>query len=114
MRAYEGREAVLLELLETKALIKAKKEKEKSGPLPSFLRHSQTTNNVANVYGHTLPPVTPMATNEALEANGPAALLQDDISSMSGISSPADEHGIGPTAPRVSVNFYQSYREFTL
>ncbi|EEC49718.1 predicted protein [Phaeodactylum tricornutum CCAP 1055/1] len=102
MRAYEGREAVLLELLETKALIKAKKEKEKSGPLPSFLRHSQTTNNVANVYGHTLPPVTPMATNEALEANGSAALLQDDISSMSGISSPADEHGIGPTAPRTN------------
>ena len=29
MRAYEGREAVLLELLETKALIKANKEKER-------------------------------------------------------------------------------------
>jgi hypothetical protein len=45
MRAYEGREAVLLELLETKALIKANKEKENTSTadnnLPSFLRNSQ-------------------------------------------------------------------------
>lgn len=38
MRAYEGREAVLLELLETKALIKANRDKENAGNLPSFLK----------------------------------------------------------------------------
>jgi hypothetical protein len=86
MRAYEGREAVLLELLETKALIKANKEKENADTLPSFLRNSQAAQkNAANneVAGsNDLPPVTPMATQ-------PPAAINDDISSMSGVSSPA-------------------------
>lgn len=87
MRAYEGREAVLLELLETKALIKANREKENAGQLPSFLRNSA---NAQRNIGHEVPategdvpPVTPMATQAA---------IHDDISSMSGVSSPADGH----------------------
>lgn len=93
MRAYEGREAVLLELLETKALIKANKEKENAESLPLFLRNSQLTpqdmhqqeqqqHHVENK-SSGLPPVTPMATNPA------GTVINDDISSMSGVSSPA-------------------------
>lgn len=101
MRAYEGREAVLLELLETKALIKANKEKENADSLPSFLRNSQLTqaqknaregsNNVSSS-ANGLPPVTPMATNP--EQGG--TVINDDISSMSGVSSPA---AVEVTAP---------------
>lgn len=85
MRAYEGREAVLLELLETKALIKANREKENAGQLPSFLRNSASAqrnveNDLTAGHGH-VPPVTPMATQAA---------INDDISSMSGVSSPAE------------------------
>jgi len=86
MRAYEGREAVLLELLETKALIKANKEKENADNLPSFLRNSQqhlvqAQKNAEEVGASELPPVTPMATQP----------VNDDISSMSGVSSPVLE-----------------------
>jgi len=84
MRAYEGREAVLLELLETKALIKANKEKENADNLPSFLRQtrsSQAQRNVDEIESTDLPPVTPMATQEQR--------MPDDMSSMSGVSSPA-------------------------
>jgi hypothetical protein len=91
MRAYEGREAVLLELLETKALIKANKEKENAENLPSFLRNSQqhmaqAQRNADGVGpgiagGSELPPVTPMATQP----------VTDDMSSMSGVSSPIQE-----------------------
>jgi hypothetical protein len=82
MRAYEGREAVLLELLETKALIKANKEKENADNLPSFLRNSQAAQK--NIEASDLPPVTPMATQ-------PPGAINDDISSMSGVSSPAGD-----------------------
>jgi hypothetical protein len=85
MRAYEGREAVLLELLETKALIKANREKENAGQLPSFLRNSanapRSVGNEMSTNDGDVPPVTPMATQAA---------INDDISSMSGVSSPAD------------------------
>ena len=85
MRAYEGREAVLLELLETKALIKANREKENAGQLPSFLRNSanaqRTVGNEMSAPDDDVPPVTPMATQAA---------INDDISSMSGVSSPAE------------------------
>lgn len=87
MRAYEGREAVLLELLETKALIKANREKENAGQLPSFLRNSANAQrNVENeiISNGDVPPVTPMATQ-------PPAAINDDISSMSGVSTPAGE-----------------------
>ena len=89
MRAYEGREAVLLELLETKALIKANKEKENAGTLPSFLRNTPLGSQALppppdNDNSH-LPPVTPMATNP--QQGG--TVINDDISSMSGVSSPA-------------------------
>lgn len=107
MRAYEGREAVLLELLETKALIKANKEKENADNLPSFLRNSQLTqaqkdaseahNNNNTTSG--LPPVTPMATNP--EQGG--TVINDDISSMSGVSSPAAVEVTAPVeAPQTS------------
>lgn len=84
MRAYEGREAVLLELLETKALIKANREKENAGNLPSFLRNSANAQrNLGDMdMGGDMPPVTPMA------AQPP---ITDDISSMSGVSTPAGE-----------------------
>jgi len=85
MRAYEGREAVLLELLETKALIKANREKENAGQLPSFLRNSvnaqRKVNNEMQANEGDVPPVTPMAAQAA---------INDDISSMSGVSSPAE------------------------
>eukprot|EP00535_Pseudo-nitzschia_heimii_P005512 CAMPEP_0197185102 /NCGR_PEP_ID=MMETSP1423-20130617/11154_1 /TAXON_ID=476441 /ORGANISM="Pseudo-nitzschia heimii, Strain UNC1101" /LENGTH=892 /DNA_ID=CAMNT_0042636067 /DNA_START=135 /DNA_END=2813 /DNA_ORIENTATION=+ len=85
MRAYEGREAVLLELLETKALIKANREKENAGQLPSFLRNSASAQrpvgNEISAADGDVPPVTPMATQAA---------INDDISSMSGVSSPAE------------------------
>lgn len=85
MRAYEGREAVLLELLETKALIKANREKENAGQLPSFLRNSasaqRNAGNEMPAQEGDVPPVTPMATQGA---------INDDISSMSGVSSPAE------------------------
>jgi hypothetical protein len=91
MRAYEGREAVLLELLETKALIKANREKENAGNLPSFLRNSANAQrNLENELAANgdAPPVTPMATQN--QGVGDAA-INDDISSMSGVSSPAAE-----------------------
>jgi len=85
MRAYEGREAVLLELLETKALIKANREKENAGQLPAFLRNSanaqRNAGNDLSASDGNVPPVTPMATQAA---------INDDISSMSGVSSPAE------------------------
>jgi hypothetical protein len=97
MRAYEGREAVLLELLETKALIKANKEKENADSLPSFLRNSQNLmqaqKNAESMEANELPPVTPMATHA----------VNDDISSMSGVSSPAQERDrMGIVNPTVS------------
>jgi len=106
MRAYEGREAVLLELLETKALIKANKEKENADNLPSFLRNSQLTQaqkDASEVHNNSsstgLPPVTPMATNP--EQGG--TVINDDISSMSGVSSPAAVEVTAPVeAPQVS------------
>jgi hypothetical protein len=85
MRAYEGREAVLLELLETKALIKANREKENAGNLPSFLRNSANAQKNLEqeiMAGGDMPAVTPMAMQ-----NQPA--INDDISSMSGVSTPA-------------------------
>ncbi|KAL3915630.1 MAG: hypothetical protein SGILL_005557, partial [Bacillariaceae sp.] len=83
MRAYEGREAVLLELLETKALIKANREKENAGALPSFLRNSANAQrNDMSMDAGDVPPVTPMA----------QAAINDDMSSMSGVSSPAEGH----------------------
>jgi hypothetical protein len=89
MRAYEGREAVLLELLETKALIKANKEKENTEALPSFLRNTPISTQDAPQQTETedngLPPVTPMATNQQQSGT----VINDDISSMSGVSSPA-------------------------
>jgi hypothetical protein len=83
MRAYEGREAVLLELLETKALIKANKEKENADNLPAFLRNSaQLAQARQSADGdEKLPAVTPMA-------QVPGG-IHDDMSSMSGVSSPA-------------------------
>lgn len=70
---------------ETKALIKANREKENAGQLPSFLRNSANAQrNVGNEFSGAdgdVPPVTPMATQAA---------INDDISSMSGVSSPAE------------------------
>lgn len=105
MRAYEGREAVLLELLETKALLKANKEKENADPLPAFLRqaHEQEVSPTWEGEQNDLPPVTPMAhpsvaTPAANTTNATNTLLQDDISSMSGVSSPAAERD--PPSPQ--------------
>ncbi|KAL7538773.1 hypothetical protein ACHAXR_008786 [Thalassiosira sp. AJA248-18] len=52
MRAYEGREAVLLELLETKALIKANADSnQNAADLPVSLRNSAGLNNPAAASG---------------------------------------------------------------
>lgn len=97
MRAYEGREAVLLELLETKALIKANKEKENADNLPAFLRNSSQLASQSNqsMEEDKLPAVTPMAQGG----------IHDDISSMSGVSSPAVERdGAGQKGVNVSTS----------
>ena len=100
MRAYEGREAVLLELLETKALIKANKEKENADNLPAFLRNSAqitSQDNPALEEEDKLPAVTPMA-------QVPGG-IHDDISSMSGVSSPAVERdGVAQRTVNVSTS----------
>ena len=99
MRAYEGREAVLLELLETKALIKANREKENAGNLPSFLRNSANAQRAAenDAPGEgDVPPVTPMATQ-------PPAAINDDISSMSGVSTPAVDSQQASVLKQISV-----------
>jgi len=95
MRAYEGREAVLLELLETKALIKANGEKENAADLPSFLRNSPALQHAVGD-GQEGPsvdenkPVSPLSgPSNAGVVSG--LVINDDISSMSGVSSPADD-----------------------
>lgn len=103
MRAYEGREAVLLELLETKALIKANKEKENADNLPAFLRNSAqiaSQENPSLEEDDKLPAVTPMAQGG----------IHDDISSMSGVSSPAVEQG-GVVQRTVNVSTSQETEE---
>ena len=97
MRAYEGREAVLLELLETKALIKANGEKENAADLPSFLRNSPALQHAVGD-GQEGPsidenkPVSPLSgpSNHGNAGVG-GMVINDDISSMSGVSSPADD-----------------------
>eukprot|EP00522_Entomoneis_paludosa_P011425 CAMPEP_0172450408 /NCGR_PEP_ID=MMETSP1065-20121228/8757_1 /TAXON_ID=265537 /ORGANISM="Amphiprora paludosa, Strain CCMP125" /LENGTH=911 /DNA_ID=CAMNT_0013202189 /DNA_START=79 /DNA_END=2814 /DNA_ORIENTATION=- len=86
MRAYEGREAVLLELLETKALIKANKEKENADDLPAFLRNSPQTQQFEDAGETKGEAATPMSS-----AQVGGAIINDDISSMSGVSSPTTE-----------------------
>ena len=49
MRAYEGREGVLLELLETKAVIKAEQENENAENLPERLRKNPALQNNGQV-----------------------------------------------------------------
>mmetsp|Transcript_444 Transcript_444/g.640 ORF Transcript_444/g.640 Transcript_444/m.640 type:complete len:815 (-) Transcript_444:83-2527(-) len=83
MRAYEGREAVLLELLETKALIKANSEKENAANLPAFLRNSPA---LAPKQDAVSPLSSPPNQNAV-----PNSMINDDISSMSGVSSPVPE-----------------------
>jgi len=113
MRAYEGREAVLLELLETKALIKANKEKENADNLPSFLRNSQAMQfKNPEDPNSDMPPVTPMATQQHVGSGG--TLINDDISSMSGVSSPAEgqqqmHHGHHILNPPLSVSFPKKF-----
>ncbi len=92
MRAYEGREAVLLELLETKALIKANGEKENAGDLPSFLRNSPALQHAVGDVGQEGPSVDEGKVISPLSgpSNG-GIVINDDVSSMSGVSSPADD-----------------------
>ena len=97
MRAYEGREAVLLELLETKALIKANAEKDNAADLPSFLRNSPA---LQHAFGdahesHTDQvgkPVSPLPgpTGMQNQTSSGGIMITDDVSSMSGVSSPTD------------------------
>jgi hypothetical protein len=97
MRAYEGREAVLLELLETKALIKANSEKDNAADLPSFLRNSPALQHAVGD-SHEGPadeaskPISPLSGPSGIQnhANSTGIMINDDVSSMSGVSSPAD------------------------
>ena len=93
MRAYEGREAVLLELLETKALIKANSEKENAANLPSFLRNSPALNQ--NREDDMVSPLSSPNTGMNQQPVG-GNIINDDISSMSGVSSPAPENAPKP------------------
>ena len=58
MRAYEGREAILLELLETKALLKANEDKEAANNLPAALRNNPALQKRQNA-------------NDSLDADNP-------------------------------------------
>jgi hypothetical protein len=109
MRAYEGREAVLLELLETKALIKANSEKENAGNLPSFLRNSPSLQHGINgeenpadeaIEQSVSPLSSPHIQNQQQAVGG--NIINDDISSMSGVSSPAPEKKIETVSSRGS------------
>ena len=100
MRAYEGREAVLLELLETKALIKANSEKENALTLPSFLRNSQALQQDVDgdenpaeeeAIEQSVSPLSSPRMQDQQQAVG-GNIINDDISSMSGVSSPAPEN----------------------
>ena len=93
MRAYEGREAVLLELLETKALIKANSEKENAANLPLFLRNSPALEKNGEE-GDMVSPLSSPHTSGMNQQPVGGNIINDDISSMSGVSSPAPEHGI--------------------
>lgn len=62
MRAYEGREAILLELLETKALMKANNEKDGQENLPDFLRNNPEFQKNINVVTASSPTSKPSAT----------------------------------------------------
>ena len=92
MRAYEGREAVLLELLETKALIKANSEKENAANLPSFLRNSPALDQKREEDDMVSPLSSPNTGMNQQPVGG--NIINDDISSMSGVSSPVLEHGV--------------------
>jgi hypothetical protein len=97
MRAYEGREAVLLELLETKALIKANSEKENAANLPTFLRNSPALQNAVenDARGIDGEVVSPLSSPHVQNQQG--NIINDDISSMSGVSSPIPNSGTQKT-----------------
>ena len=119
MRAYEGREAVLLELLETKALIKANGERDNAADLPSFLRNSPALQHAVGEFheSHTDQPgkpVSPLSGPSGMQnqTNSGGIMITDDVSSMSGVSSPTDNaveihevsHGGASALNRVSMN----------
>eukprot|EP00548_Thalassiothrix_antarctica_P005683 CAMPEP_0194139190 /NCGR_PEP_ID=MMETSP0152-20130528/8909_1 /TAXON_ID=1049557 /ORGANISM="Thalassiothrix antarctica, Strain L6-D1" /LENGTH=872 /DNA_ID=CAMNT_0038836967 /DNA_START=272 /DNA_END=2890 /DNA_ORIENTATION=- len=91
MRAYEGREAVLLELLETKALIKANSEKENAANLPEFLRNSLALVQSSKGEDAVSPLSSPLNNNPNNTSNMGNSMINDDVSSMSGVSSPVPE-----------------------
>jgi len=101
MRAYEGREAVLLELLETKALIKANSEKENAANLPAFLRNSPALVQSSKGEDAVSPMSSPANnnTNNNTTSNMGNSMINDDISSMSGVSSPVPESSKKPAEP---------------
>lgn len=114
MRAYEGREAVLLELLETKALIKANGEEENALNLPSFLRNSQAlqqdiggddnpTEEEEAIEQSVSPLSSPRMQNQQQAVGG--NIINDDVSSMSGVSSPAPEKRNAKVTTDFVVNF---------
>ena len=75
MRAYEGREAVLLELLETKALIKANADTSgDSADLPMSLRNSPGLSNTGD--GNVSPTTTGDRRNN-LPPETPVSILSD-------------------------------------
>lgn len=107
MRAYEGREAVLLELLETKALIKANADSNgrDAADLPSSLRNSpglnkdgtsaggggDGNNSNANESSKKLTPQTPISVLTA------PTLAQDGPASPATVNSPKNG-GLSPSA----------------
>lgn len=97
MRAYEGREAVLLELLETKALLKANAENEAANNLPAVLRNSPALKRDSGAQDGTDQgaavgsPVSGLTTPTAHEREYGATVINDEISSISG----TDEFGKG-------------------
>ena len=107
MRAYEGREAVLLELLETKALIKANAEKENAANLPSFLRNSPALQHAIDdgQVGENEQVSELSSPNMQNQQTVGGNIINDDISSMSGVSSPNNKDGDNG-AKNLAVSFH--------
>ncbi|KAL7466988.1 hypothetical protein ACHAXS_007256 [Conticribra weissflogii] len=107
MRAYEGREAVLLELLETKALIKANADSSRdTSDLPMSLRNTPNLPRVADSNDSSSSnkiPTTAPARRSNVPPETPVSMLSDPTMAKSptSIEYPAQEEVATPLSTSV-------------
>jgi len=99
MRAYEGREAVLLELLETKALIKANADSNNQEDLPTSLRNAPglKTSSKENGDGNNNATTTTGGPPKKLTPSTPSGVSVLTAPTMAGGTHPASSQ-VSPTA----------------